>query len=105
MIVCVPALAVGVYVTVQVEVVDPGVNVHGLPVKVPLPLVVKLAVPAGADFVPKPVSETRTVQVVLPFTGIDDGEQPVTCVEVERAVTVNAKPVASLLFVWKSLAA
>jgi hypothetical protein len=77
-------------VTEQVEVVEPGVNVHGPPEKPPVPLVENDAVPAGADFVPESVSETTTVQVVLPFTGIDDGEQPVTCVEVERVVTVTS---------------
>jgi len=77
-------------VTEQVEVVEPGVNVHGLPVKPPVPPVENEAVPAGADFAPESVSETSTVQVVLPFTGIDDGEQPVTCVEVERVVTVTS---------------
>jgi hypothetical protein len=64
LIVCVPAPAVGVYVTVQVEVVVPGVNAQGLPVKFPVPFVEKVAVPAGADFVPESVSDTRTVHVV-----------------------------------------
>ena len=49
------------------EVVEPGVNVHGLPVKPPVPPVENEAVPAGADFAPESVSETSTVQVVLPF--------------------------------------
>jgi hypothetical protein len=61
--VCVPGPPVGVYVTVQVEVVVPAVNVHGLPEKPPVALVEKLAVPAGADFVPESVSETTTVHV------------------------------------------
>jgi hypothetical protein len=30
----------------------------------------------------------------------EEGEHPVTLVDVDRAVTVNGKPVASLLFAW-----
>jgi hypothetical protein len=79
---------------VQVDVVDPGVRVHGLPEKPPVPLVVKLAVPPGADFVPESVSDTTTVHVVLADTDTDDGEHPVTLVEVERVVMLNALLVA-----------
>jgi hypothetical protein len=64
--------------------------VHGLPEKPPVAAVENEAIPAGADFVPLSVSETTTVQVVLPFTGIAAGEQPLTCVEVERVVTVTS---------------
>ena len=66
MIVCVPAPAVGVYVTEHVEVVvlDPCcASVHGLPEKPPVPLVVKLTVPCGNDVVPDPVSTTVAVHV------------------------------------------
>ena len=101
MIVCVPPLnAVAVYVTVQLEVlVDPTwVSVHGLPVKLPAPLLLKPTVPCGHDFVPESVSETSTVQVVAdPLIVTDPGEQPVTLVEVDRFVTVNVFPAASAL--------
>jgi len=67
-------------VTVQLEVlvVPTWLRVQGLPVKAPLPLLVKLAVPPGADLVPESLSETSTVQVVLPLTATEAGEQPVT---------------------------
>jgi len=52
LIVCVPAPADGVYVTVQFDVVEPGLSVQGLPEKPPVPELEKLTVPAGADFVP-----------------------------------------------------
>jgi hypothetical protein len=83
---------------VQVEVVVPGVSEHGLPVKLPLadPFE-KLTVPPGADFVPEPVSDTTTVQVVDWLIATVAGEQPVTEVDVPRLVTVNPEPVASLL--------
>ena len=72
-------------------------RVQGLPEKLPLaaPLE-KLTVPAGNDFVPLSVSETTTVQVVEPLIGVEDGEQPVTLVEVERAVMLKALLVAPI---------
>src|SRR5712691_3360104 len=76
------------------EVVDPGVSVHGFPEKLPAPLVVKLAEPPGADFVPESVSETSTVQLVLPFTATVAGEQPVTDVDVDRVVMLKVLLVA-----------
>ena len=79
------------------EVVVPGVNVHGLPEKPPLALEEKATDPAGADFVPVSVSDTVTEQVLVSLIGNVDGEQLVTCVEVVRFRTVNVCPVASEL--------
>jgi hypothetical protein len=69
-----------------------------LPVKLPLadPFE-KLTVPPGADFVPEPVSDTTTVQVMDWLIATVAGEQPVTEVEVDRAATPTLVPVASLL--------
>ena len=79
---------------------------HGLPVIVPVPELVKLTAPNGADFEPESVSDTFAVQVVVSSSGNDAGAQPVTVVEVERVVTVTAKPDVSALFVCReSLAA
>jgi hypothetical protein len=99
LIVCVPVPAVGVYVTVQLEVVvaPTCANVHGLPPKLPLPLLENITVPAGTDFVGESVSETTTVHVVDWPIGTVAGEHPVTDVEVDRSVTVNPTPVVSLL--------
>jgi hypothetical protein len=47
--------------------------------------------------VPEPVSETTTVQLVDWLTATVPREQPVTCVEVERLLTVRATPVPSPL--------
>jgi len=51
--------------------------------------------------VPESLSETSTVQVVLPLTATEAGEQPVTELVVERVVTLSAKPVASELAAWR----
>ena len=69
-------------------------SVHGLPEKPPVPLLAKLAVPAGADAVPESVSETSTVHVVDWLIATDAGEQPVTDVEVEP-VAASAEPAGS----------
>jgi hypothetical protein len=89
-----------VYVTTQVDVVVPGVRVHGLPEKPPVaePLE-KMTVPPGADGVPESVSDTTTVQVVDWWIATGLGEQRVTCVEVERATT-SPKPAPLLLPAW-----
>ena len=71
-------------------------SVQGLPVNAPEPLLENVTVPCGNDLVPESVSDTTTVHVVDPFTGTDDGEQPVTTVDVDRACTVNPKGVALL---------
>jgi len=63
----------------------------------PVPLEVKLTVPAGADFVPAAVSETIAVQMVDWLTKTDAGKQ-VTVVLVPRFVTVMSKK--PLLGVW-----
>ena len=76
------------YVTEQLELVEPATNVHGLPEKPPLPLEAKLTEPAGADFGPESVSATVTEQVVESSIGKLEGEQPVTDVEVVRFRTV-----------------
>ena len=85
--------------TVQLEVlVEPTwVSVHGFPVKLPAPVLEKVTVPCGHDFVPASESETTTVQVVVWSIATELGEQPVTLVEVDRFVTVNVFPVASAL--------
>ena len=89
----------------QDEVVVPGVKVQG-PEKVPVPLLLKVTVPAGADFVGASLSDTVTEHVVAWLIATDEGEQPVTLVVVVRLVTVNPKPVASALSAWTlSLAA
>jgi hypothetical protein len=100
-IVCVPAPAVGVYVTVQFEVVvaPTCASVHdGLGEKPPIPLVENMTVPAGNDGPGAgSLSETTTVHVVdWPIATIA-GKQPVTDVEVDRSVTVNPTPIVSLL--------
>ena len=53
----------------------------------PVPELVKLTAPNGADFEPESVSDTFAVQVVVSSSGNDAGAQPVTVVEVERVVT------------------
>src|SRR5919201_1701658 len=93
---CVPAPAVGVYVTEQVELVVPGDSVHGLPLTVPVPEEAKATVPDGADFVPDDsVSDTVAVQVVEAANGSELGAQ-LTLVEVCRFVTVTANGLALL---------
>ena len=64
----------------------------------PVPLLVKLTDPNGADFAPVSVSITFAVQVVVSLIGNVAGAQPVTSVFVERVVTVTPKPVLSALF-------
>src|SRR5712691_1623025 len=95
----VPAAAVGVSVTVQVELVEPVVSVHGLVVKPPVPLVANETVPVGADLVPGSVSLTVAVQLLVPFSGTEAGEH-VTAVEVDRFVTARANGPAVLSLVW-----
>ena len=76
----------------QVEVVVVGIcaSVQGLPVKLPLPLLLNPTVPCGNDFVPAAVSETTTVQVVAgPLITTDAGVHPVTTVWVLRLSTVR----------------
>ena len=62
---------------------------HGDPVKVPVPLLVKPTVPVGALVVPVEVSVTVAVQVVAWFTTTAEGAQ-LTAVVVVRVVTVTA---------------
>jgi len=62
--------------------------VHGEPVKVPVPLLVKLTVPVGALAVPTDVSVTVPVHVVGELTGIEAGVQ-LTAVVVVRLLTVR----------------
>jgi hypothetical protein len=64
-------------------------------VKLPAPELEKLTVPVGVEAVPVAVSETVAVQVEDWPTAF--GVWQLTDVDVERAVTVNAKPVASEL--------
>ena len=92
-----PLKADGEKVTVQLEVVvEPTwLSVHGLPPKVPAPVLEKFTVPWGQDFVPESVSETTTVQVVVWLIATDAGLHPVTWVEVVRLVTPRATPVVS----------
>ncbi len=100
---CVPAPAVGEYVTEQLDVVllptwasvqlADGVK---LPDEAPL---LKLAVPCGHEAVPESESDTVAVQVVDPLIGLLDGAHDVA-VDVVRSVTVNANPVASVLSAW-----
>jgi hypothetical protein len=84
-------------VTAQLELVAPTVRVQGLPVKLPLadPFE-KVTVPPGPELVPESISDTTAVHVVewLICTGF--GTQ-LTCVVVERVVTVTLEPVPSLL--------
>ena len=65
-------------------------RVHGDPVNVPVPLLVKATVPVGALWVPVAVSVTVAVQLVGALTGTELGEQ-LTLVEVDLVVTVSAK--------------
>ena len=59
--------------------------------KVPVPPVLKVTVPAGADFVPLgSVSVTVAVQVVGAFSATDAGEQ-LTVVVVARVLTLSPK--------------
>ena len=97
-----PLKAVGVNVTVQLDVVvDPTwLRVQGLPPKVPAPVLEKFTVPWGQDFVPESVSETTTVQVVVWLIATDAGLHPVTVVEVVRFVTPSENPVASEDAAW-----
>ena len=60
---------------------------HGLPVIVPVPELVKLTAPNGADFEPESVSDTFAVHVVVSSSGNDAGAQPVTLVDVDLVVT------------------
>jgi len=62
-------------------------RVHGEPVKVPVPLLVKARVPVGALVVPAEVSVTVAVQVVGELTGIEEGAHA-TAVVVVRLLTV-----------------
>jgi hypothetical protein len=71
--------------------------VHGLPLKPPAPLLVKVTVPVGVVWVPVAVSVTVAVQVVDCPTATVPGEQP-TLVEVERVVTLTL--VLPLLAAW-----
>jgi hypothetical protein len=59
----------------------------------------KLTEPAGNDFVPESVSDTVAVHVEPWLIATDDGEQ-LTAVEVERLLTLRAKPVLSELLAW-----
>ena len=90
-IVCVPSPADGVYVTVQVDDVAPGVSVHEAPglVNPPVPLDTKLTEPVGPDFVPALVSETVAVHVVGWLSATVLGKQSID-VEVDRFVTVTS---------------
>ena len=82
-------MSVGVYVTLQLAELAVGLpSVHGEPVKVPVPLLVKLTVPVGALVVPPDVSVTVAVHVVAALTGTEEGEQ-LTPVVVVRVVTVS----------------
>jgi hypothetical protein len=98
---CVPVPnADGVYVTAHVEVelvATANVQValgENAPEATPF---VNVTEPAGLDFVPGSVSETVAVQVEPWLIATEFGEHD-TDVEVERFVTVRAKPVASELF-------
>ena len=97
MIVCVPVPTVpGVYETEQLPL--DRVQLAGM--KAPVPKLEKETVPPGVDAVPVPsLSVTVAVQVVVPPRVTELGKQT-TPVEVERVVTVRAKPVASELLAW-----
>jgi hypothetical protein len=58
----------------------------------------KLTVPCGQDLVPESVSDTVAVQVEPWFR--ETGVAQTTLVEVDRLVTVSAKPMLSLLSTW-----
>ena len=73
-------------------------NVHGLPVKEPVPSLAKLTVPPGVLFEPVSLSVTVTVQLVDVPTATDPGVQ-LTLVLVDRGVTVTLKGDALLLLV------
>jgi hypothetical protein len=88
--------ALGVYVTEQLPLLKVQL-VAGL--KVPDPELVNETVPVGVDVVPDAVSLTVAVQVDPWETGIEE-ELQLTLVDVERAVTFNARPIASELFAW-----
>jgi hypothetical protein len=100
-IVCVPVPnADGVYVTAHVEVelvAADSVQValgENAPKAAPF---VNVTEPAGLDLVPLPVSVTVAVHVEPWLIATEAGEHA-TEVEVERLITVKAKPVASELF-------
>ena len=74
-------------------------RVHGLPVKLPPPLALKLTVPVGVDFVPTSVSVTVAVHVDGLPAGTGFGLQ-LTLVLVVRLVTVRF--VLPLLVLWSA---
>ena len=59
--------------------------------KVPVPLLVKLTVPVGVDFIPMSTSVTVAVQVVGLLTGSGLGVQLTPVVVVRGAATVRGK--------------
>jgi|SRR6266567_8034211 len=81
--------ALGVYVTEQLAEAPLPLNVQGLPVKLPVPLVLQLTEPVGVLAVPASLSLTVAVQAVEElFTPIGLGEQ-LTLVVVARLFTVR----------------
>lgn len=81
-----PAFALGVYVTEQVDVLEvAGASVQVVELKVPdaAGAALKVTVPLGDDFVPLAVSVTVAVQVEGWLKATDEGAQ-LTAVEVER---------------------
>src|SRR5712671_5239834 len=94
----VPAVAVGVYVTAQLALVEVGLaRVHVPPVpNVPAAPLTELAVsrakvtvPVGADLMPASVSVTVTVHVVAELRKATPGLQ-LRAVVVERVVTLTS---------------
>jgi hypothetical protein len=67
--------------------------------KPPELFVVKVTEPVGAAFVPLSVSVTVAVHVEPWLIATEPGEHAML-VEVERLLTVRAKPVASELLAW-----
>jgi len=88
--------AAGVYVTEQLAEVPVPDRAQLATLKLPLPLLVKLAVPVGVMF-PVEVSATVAVQVLAWFTATMLGVQ-VTVVVVVRLSTVRAKSPELLLW-------
>jgi len=75
-----------------VPVVAPAANVHGFPVKVPVPVCVKLTVPVGVVGVSPPpltVSVTVATQDVVPALLTVDGLQDMLVEVVSCVVTLT----------------
>jgi hypothetical protein len=101
-IVCVPVLADGMYVTEQDDVVvaPTCASVHDVPGLENVPdaagEALKLTLPVGKDFVPTSLSATVAVHVV-PWPKATLAGVQVTVVAVARSVAVTANPSGSLL--------